>query len=111
MKETFLARVAGGATLITGKGNVFQRLDDAAHLYKDHLSIDIPAAVGTADWDRLLVLYGIRHLLTHNNGIVDAKHMTKFPGKGFVLGQRVTVSAADTKNALRIARRLVDAVP
>jgi hypothetical protein len=110
LKQTFLARVAGGDTLIADKGNVFQRLDDAAQLYKDHLVTDILAALG-ADWDRLLVLYGIRHLLTHNNGIVDAKHMTKFPGKGFVLGQRVTVSTADAEDALRIARQLVDAVP
>jgi hypothetical protein len=111
LKQTFLACVAGGDTLIAGKGNVFQRLDDAAQLYKDHLDIDIPAALGAADWNRLLVLYGIRHLLTHNNGIVDAKHMTKFPGKGFLLGQHVTVSTADAKDALRIGRQLVDAVP
>jgi hypothetical protein len=110
-KETFLARVASGDTVIAGKGNVFQRLDDAAQLYKIHLAIDIPAALGPGDWNRLLVLYGIRHLLTHNNGIVDAKHMTKFPGKGFMLGQRVTVSTADARDALRIARRLGDAVP
>jgi hypothetical protein len=111
LKETFLDRVAGGDMIIAGKGSVFQRLDDAAQLYKDHLAIDIRTTLETADWDRLLVLYGIRHLLTHNNGIVDARHMTKFRGRGFVLGQRVTVSTAGAKDALRIARCLIDAVP
>lgn len=111
LKETFLARVAGGDTIIAGRGNVFQRLDDAAQLFRDHLAIDLRAALGPADWDRLLVLYGIRHLLTHNNGIVDAKHLAKFTGKGFVLDQRVAVSTADAREALRIARRIVDAVP
>ena len=111
LKETFLARVASGNRVIAGKGNIFQRLDDAVQLYKNDFAIDIPSALGPGDWDRLLVLYGIRHLLTHNNGTVDAKHMTKFPGKGFVLGQHITVSTADAKDALRIARRLADAVP
>jgi hypothetical protein len=110
LKQTFLSRVAGGDTIIAGKGNVFQRLDESGQLYKNHLAIDIPATLGAADWDRLLGLYGLRHLLTHNNGIVDAKHVARFPGKGFVLGQRVTVSTADAKDALRIARRLIDAV-
>jgi hypothetical protein len=111
LKQTFLARIAGGDTIIAGKGNVFQRLDDAGQLFKDNLTIDLSAALGPMDWDRLLVLYGIRHLLTHNNGIVDAKHLAKFPGKAFLLDQRVSVSTGDAREALRIAHRLVDAVP
>jgi hypothetical protein len=110
LKQTFLTRVAGADTLIAGKGNVFQRLDDAAHLYSDHLAIDLPAAVAPGDWNRLLVLYGTRHLLIHNNGIVDAKHLARFPGKGFVLDQRITVSLDDGHEAVRIARQLVEAV-
>lgn len=111
LKQTFLARVAGGDAIIVGKGNVFQRLEDAAQLYKDYLAIDLPAALGAPDWGRLLVLYGIRHLLAHNNGIADAKHLARFPGKGFVVGERVTVSTDDARAALHIGRRLVDAVP
>jgi transcriptional regulator NrdR family protein len=111
LKQTFLVRVPGGAAIIAGKGNVFQRLGDAAQLYKDHLAIDLPAVLGEPDWDRFLVLYGIRHLLTHNNGIADAKHLARFPGKGFVIGERVTVSTDDARAALHIGRRLVEAVP
>ena len=67
--------------------------------------------LSSPDWDRLLVLYGIRHLVTHNNGIVDAKHLAKFPGKGFVLDRRVSVTIDDAREALRIARQLVDVIP
>ncbi len=59
-KLTFVARVVGADNLIAGKGNVLQRLDDAAQLYRDYLAIDLRAALGPTDWDRLLVLYGIR---------------------------------------------------
>lgn len=62
LRQTFLDRVAGGAALIAGKGNVFQRLDDVAQLYWDHLVVHLPGAIGTVEWDRLRILYGIRHL-------------------------------------------------
>jgi hypothetical protein len=111
LKQTFLDRVSGGDNLIAGKGNIFQRLDDAAQLYKVHLSIDLPAALGAPSWDRLCLLYGVRHLLTHTNGIVDAKHLTRFPSHGYVLHQRVSVSPDEAREAVTLARKLVDAVP
>jgi hypothetical protein len=111
LKETFLEKVTGAATLISGKGNVFQRLDDAAGLYRNHLGIDLAASVGPTGWDRLHMLYGIRHLLTHNNGVVDARHLARFPHHGFVLGQRVSASTVDAHDAVRLARSLIGAVP
>jgi hypothetical protein len=111
LKQNFLDRVTGGDTITANKGNLFQRLDDAAQLYRDHLGIELPGALGTAAWDQLCVLYGIRHLLTHTNGVVDAKHVARFPGHGFVVGQRVNVLPADTREAVRLARKLIDAVP
>lgn len=107
LRQTFLDRVTGGAVLVAGRGNVFQRLDDASQLYQDHVGIDLSGILGAAGWDRLCVLYGIRHLLTHTNGIVDARHMTRFPSHGFVLGQRVSVSIADATEVVRLARTLV----
>ena len=94
--------------MIAGKGSVFQRLDDASQLYRDHLSIDFPAALGTSDWDRLCVLYGVRHLLTHNNGVVDAKHVTRFPNS--VVGKRVNATSADAREAIKLAQKVISAV-
>ena len=39
LKDTFLRRVSNGAALVAGRGNVFQRLDDSAALYRDQLGI------------------------------------------------------------------------
>lgn len=111
LRQTFLDRAAGGAALIAGKGNVFQRLDDVARLYWDHLVIDLPGAIGTAEWDKLRLLYGIRHLITHTNGVVDQRHLDRFPGRGFVLVQRLHVTMGDAREAILLARKIIAAVP
>ena len=95
--------------MIAGKGNVFQRLDDASELYCEHLSIDFPAALGTSDWDRLCALYGVRHLHTHTNGVVDAKHVAQFPNS--VIGKRMGVVSADAREAIKFAQKVISVVP
>ena len=111
LKETFLDRVPAGDALIAGKGNVFQRLDNAAQLYHDNCGIDLPALLARASWNRLSLFYGIRHLLTHTNGIVDAKHVMRFPAHRVPIGQRVSVSLDDAREGVQLARTLVSAVP
>ena len=109
LKQIFLDRVVDGDDKIAGKGNVFQRLDDARQLYRDHLSIDFPAALGTSDWDRLCVLYSVRHLHTHTNGVVDAKHAARFPNS--VVGKRVSATSADAHEAIKLAQKVISVVP
>ena len=109
LKQIFLDRVVGGDVIIAGKGNVFQRLDDASQLYRDHLKINFPAALGLSDWDRLCELYGIRHLNTHTNGDVDAKHAARFPNS--VVGKRFSATSADSREAIKLAQKVVSAVP
>ena len=111
LKQTFHDRVVGGDALTAGRGNVFQRPGDAAQLYRDHFGVDLPGMMGTGEWDRFCLLYCIRHLITHANGLVDQRHLDRFPGRGFVLGQRVHVALADAREAIELARRLVTAVP
>lgn len=110
MKRTFLDQVPAGDSLIAGKGNIFQRLDDTAQLFRDHCAIDLPGLLGAVSWNRLRLLYGIRHLLTHANGVADARHLTRFPDHGVVVGQRVGLTLADAREALKLARNLVNGV-
>lgn len=111
LKQTFLDRVTGGDAIIARRGNVFQRLDDAAQLYRDHLSVDLQGAMGAAEWDRICLIYGIRHLATHTNGVVDQRHLDRFPGRGFVLGHRVLTTLTDARAAIQLARQLIAAIP
>ena len=52
-RNQFNQRVANPAAGVKNKGNIFQCLDDTAQLFSDHCSIDLPATVGPAVWQRL----------------------------------------------------------
>jgi hypothetical protein len=108
LKGTFNDLVTGGDQLTAGGGNVFQRLDDVAELYRDHMGIDLAATL-VADWERLRMLYGVRHLLTHNNGVVDDRHMKRFPNFPVAVGHRVTLSISDARDAIRCGQQVLDA--
>ena len=108
LKARFNDQVADAEPLTAGRGNIFQRLDHTAELFREHLGVNLAAALG-ADWDRLRVLYGIRHLLTHNNGVVDDRHLKRFPDFPVALDHRVTVSLTDARDAIRIGHQLIAA--
>lgn len=95
------------AVLKTAKqtGNVFQRLDDAAVLYRDHLHRDLPAALGDG-WTTLTEGMTVRHVLTHNAGLVDARYLTRVPHATQTVGQRVHVGLRQVLDLLDAATAL-----
>jgi hypothetical protein len=98
--DQFDRRAANPAAAVRGKGNVFQRLDDTAKLFSDHCSIDLPAAVGPAVWQRLREDFARRHVLTHCDGIVDAKFLGVVSTSGLQVGQRLIMNRQDADRAL-----------
>jgi hypothetical protein len=65
------ARFVDGAPVpLAGKGAVFQRLDDAADLYVEHMAVVRRASRA---WRHLLRVAAMRDVLVHNVGIVDAR--------------------------------------
>lgn len=98
------------AVSLRGKGSVFQRLDEAAELYRDHLGVDLPALVGPTRWNRLLRFAAIRHVLVHNAGIADAKFLTSYPDWPRPVGQRIHVTKDDADGILEVLMRLAEAV-
>jgi Zn finger protein HypA/HybF involved in hydrogenase expression len=111
--ETYLkARFIADAPAVSlkGKGNVFQRLNEAAELYRDHLGVDLPSLVGPAGWSDLLRVAAIRHVLVHNAGIVDDRFLAIQRGWPQHVGQRIQVSTDDTDRFLEILEGLAVAV-
>lgn len=109
VREQFDRRVADAAAHTSGKGKVFQRLDDAAALFFEHAGLDLPALAGAERWERLTRAFARRHVLTHNGGIVDQKFLDRVPDAGLKLGQRLVVRRGDAAQALDDLDALVHA--
>lgn len=107
--SVFRSRVAGSDALLKGKGNVFQRLNNLADLYRAHLNIDLPSTAGV-EWDSLLRLWATRHVHTHHDGIVDSRFLLAVPSSLSREGQRLIVTVADAKLAIEQARLLCAAI-
>lgn len=95
---------------LAGKGAVFQRLDDAAALYADHLGLDLPGLVTPTGWRQLLRVAAIRHVLVHNAGVVDAKFLDREPDWPQAPGHRIHVSEADARDFLSLLATLAGGV-
>lgn len=105
----FKARVLGAVTLLKGRGNVFQRLDEMAVLFHAELGIDLKAVPGV-NWSDLTRLWATRHLHVHAGGIVDDKYLRAVPGSCLAKGQRVSVTDMDARRSIQQGRLLCDAI-
>lgn len=94
---------------LQGGGNVFQRLDDAAELYRTHLDIDLPVLLGTAGWDDLKQVAAMRHVLVHNAGVVDAKFLDRLPDWPQRAGQRIQIKQSDADQFIALLERAATA--
>jgi hypothetical protein len=105
----FASRVEDADTIVRGRGNVFQRLDDLAQLFADHLGI-FPRSLPEIDWAALHRLWAARHAHVHADGRVDAKYLRSVATSSLKLGQRVVVSERDARMVIEQATALCDAL-
>lgn len=108
LKARFVLEAPGVS--LAGRGALFQRLDDAAALYAEHLHVDLPGLVGTDGWERLLQAAAVRHVLVHNAGIVDAKFLDRLTDATQSLGQRLHVTSTDARHFLTVLAELARGV-
>lgn len=106
----FRTAVPNAEDLLRGKGNIFQRLDDTADLFVAAGYADLRIALGAATWQRLTETWAARHLFTHNDGVVDAKYLTKVPTSSARVGQRPVVTDEMCRRALNDTRALCEAL-
>jgi hypothetical protein len=86
--------------------NVLQRLDDGSELWKQVCS------KGYEDWlDRtelcaLKILFQKRHILVHNEGIVDDKYIKRSGDSTYRIGQRIVVTGLDIRRLAGLIGKL-----
>ena len=106
----FRAAVPDAQQRLNGKGNIFQRLDDTADLFIAAGYPDLRGAVDADSWQRLLEFWAMRHVFTHNDGLVDAKFLTKVPTSLLGIGQRLTLTEEQCRQTITDAQALSQAV-
>lgn len=106
----FQANVSDADARLRGKGNVFQRLGDMADLLVAAGYADLRHSIDEPTWQRLNESWAARHAFTHNDGLVDQKYLAKVPGSTARIGQRLTISDADSRRAIADATALCDAI-
>jgi len=90
VSEQFYERRTGRAP----KRNAFQRLDIGSNLWKAELGVTYTDIVGTEAMERLAIYYQQRHLLAHQQGIVDDDYITRSQDTKYSVGQRLIIREA-----------------
>lgn len=86
--------------------NAFQRLEQGGELWQKAIG------AGYGDWltpdelKGLKVLYQKRHILAHNDGIVDDQYISKSADNAYKVGQRIVVSERDIGELLGYLEKL-----
>ncbi len=88
------------------KVNDFQVVTKGSELYRSHLNKPYENCLSTEELAFMNILFQRRHILEHNEGIIDEKYIEKSGDKTYFLGQRVIVKKEDAQNLLRIINKL-----
>lgn len=73
------------------KRNVFQRLDTGSGLWEAELGVSYTDILGLEAMKQLVIYYQQRHLLAHQQGIVDTDYLTRSQDTLYAIGQRLII--------------------
>lgn len=86
--------------------NAFQRLDQGSELWEKEIRHGYGDWLDQDELQRLKVLYQKRHILAHNDGLVDAQYIKKSGDGTYKEGQRIVVSERDIGELLACLDKL-----
>lgn len=86
--------------------NAFQRLDQGSDLWQKTIGYGYGDWLSLDELNGLKVLYQKRHILAHNDGVVDAQYIRKSGDETYKEGQRIVVSQRDINELLAYLDKL-----
>ncbi len=86
--------------------NAFQRLEQGNELWMKAINIGYSNWLSKKENDSLKIIYQKRHILSHNEGIVDVKYIQKSGDNTYKEGQRIVVSNNDIESLLNCLDKL-----
>lgn len=78
----------------TPKRNAFQRLETGSGLWEVILGVSYTDILGLEGMKQLVIYYQQRHLLAHQQGIVDADYLARSLDTRYSIGQRLIIREA-----------------
>lgn len=86
--------------------NAFQRIEDGSNLWRDVLGVGYEKWLSSSELDEIKIQYQKRHLLAHQEGIVDERYVKNSGDASYKVGQRLVVSTADVESLLNLLGKL-----
>lgn len=90
----------------TARRNAFQNLDAGSELWAAEIGATYEELLGAAAMKRLRIFYQRRHLLAHQQGIVDADYITRCADTAYGVGQRLVIRGSDVLEFGDLVERL-----
>jgi uncharacterized Zn finger protein (UPF0148 family) len=110
-RAEFEKRVPGHEQILQKETrNVFQRLDGADRLFRDHAGFGLRQLVSLETWALLETAFQQRHVISHRHGIVDQSYLDRVPASTLAVGQRLVVDRREAEAAYDALEALVRAM-
>jgi hypothetical protein len=90
--------------------NAFQNLDIGSELWKAELGVSYSQLIEPGALDRLRVFYQQRHLLAHQQGVVDADYVSRSGDASYSVGQRLVIREPAVLEFADLVERLGKAI-
>ena len=90
--------------------NAFQRLSHASDLWKTAIGKGFDSWLSEKELVQLNMLYQKRHLLQHNEGIVDEKYLQNSQDDRYTIGQRIVVQESDIDTLIHFLKTLSNGI-
>lgn len=94
----------------TPRRNAFQRLNTGSDLWESELGVSYTDVLGAEAMERLVIYYQQRHLLAHQQGIVDADYLTRSQDTQYSIGQRLIIREAAALDFAALIEKLGNAI-
>ncbi len=103
-KENLVKKITQNISNI--RVNDFQIVEKGSNLYEKYLNRGYDKYLSQEELEQMNTLFQKRHILEHNQGIVDEKYIQNSKDMSYKIGQRVVVKKEDAKQLLCIIKKL-----
>jgi uncharacterized Zn finger protein (UPF0148 family) len=92
------------------KSNAFQNLEIGGEYWKKLFGFTYNDWLSQDEYKQLNILFQRRHLLAHNEGIVDEKYLLNSGDTTYKIGQRIVVKKIDVNNLIELVLKTINKI-